>query len=139
MLFGKLQLIDNENEEAELDSSAFHASMPNPNISKNITYCILLSFDELEQVKNLAAAGFDIVKISKVLQKDVRLFKRDWKTPGTPIHESYHSGTLAAQGLVDLKITQEAEKGNMMAMMLFKKNKEAQDLENMKEEIFNTD
>ena len=37
--------------------------MENPNISKSVTACILLAHEELEMVTELAAIGFDIVKI----------------------------------------------------------------------------
>lgn len=113
--------------------------MENPNISKSVTACILLAYEELEMVTELAAIGFDIVKIARVLQKDVRLVKRDWKTVGTPIYEAYHSGTLQAKAVIDKVVYENASKGNLTAIQQYAKLQEEQKLDNMKEEIFNTD
>lgn len=126
-------------EEAELKSSAFIGKEYSPNVSKTVTYCIILSQEEYEQVKTLAASGFDVVKIARVLEKDLRLFKRDWKTKGTPVYEAYYSGCLEAQALVDGEIKKAAASGNIPAIQLYKKLQEEQLLENMKEEIFNTE
>lgn len=137
MLFRKNE--DDISEEAELKSPAFIGKTFSPNISKTVTYCILLTEEEYEQVKVLASSGFDVVKIARVLEKDVRLFKRDWKTKGTPIYEAYHTGCLEAQAVVDGEIRKAAEKGSLPAIQLFKKIQEDQMLDNMKEEIFNTE
>lgn len=126
-------------EEAELKSPAFIGKEFNPNIAKTVTYCIILSHEEYEQVKMLAASGFDVVKIARVLEKDVRLFKRDWKMKGTPIYEAYHTGCLEAQAEIDGEIRKAAASGNIPAIQLYKKLQEEQMLENMKEEIFNTE
>lgn len=137
MLFQK-----NENdigEEAEVKAPAFIGKMYSPNVAKSVTYCILLTELEYEQVKSLASAGFDVVKIARVLEKDLRLFKRDWKTKGTPINEAYHTGCLEAQAEIDLQIKNEAAKGTIPAIQLYKKLQEEQLLENLKEEIFNTE
>lgn len=137
MLFQKNEI--DIGEEAEPKSSAFIGKMYSPNVSKTVTYCILLSEEEYNQVKILAAAGFDVVKIARVLEKDLRLFKRDWKTKGTPINEAYYTGCLEAQAEVDGMIQKEAAAGSVPAMQLYKKNQEEQMLENLKEEIFNTE
>jgi hypothetical protein len=113
--------------------------MYSPNVSKTVTYCIILSEEEYNQIKNLAALGFDVTKISRVLEKDLRLFKRDWKTKGTPIYEAYHTGCLEAQAEIDGEIQKSAAKGTIPAIQLYKKLQEDQMLENMKEEIFNTE
>lgn len=111
----------------------------NPNIDSSITPCIILNSDEYEMVWKLAASGSDIVKIAKVLEKDVRLFKRDWKRKGTPIYEAYYGGSLEARGAIDEAVKQSAIGGNLTAIQQYEKRIEEQKLENLKEELFNTE
>lgn len=113
--------------------------MDSPNISKTITHCIILASEEVEMVENLAASGMDVVKIARALDKDVRLFKRDWKRKGTPIYEAYYRGSLLARADVDKVILENAKSGNLTAIQQYEKRLEEQKLENLKEELFNTD
>ncbi|GEM_PF-2050436 len=108
-------------------------------IKRITTYCIVLTDEETEMVRDLAAAGFDIVKIARTLQKDVRLVKRDWKKKGTPIYEAYYAGALLARAEVDAVILENAKAGNLTAIQQYEKRLEEQKLENLKEELFNTE
>lgn len=111
----------------------------NPNIDRNIIPCIILTTDEYDMVWKLASSGMDVVKIARVLEKDLRLFKRDWKRKGTPIYEAYYGGSLEAKAAIDSVIMKNAKEGNLTAIQQYDKRIEEQKLENLKEELFNTD
>ena len=101
--------------------------------------CVELCSDEIEMVEQLAAVGFDVEKIARVLEKDVRLFKRDFFTAGTPIFSAYHKGLLLAKNMIDSVLFENAQKGNLTAMQQYYKNLEETKCENIRQEIFNND
>lgn len=111
----------------------------NPNIDRKIIPCIILTQEEYDMCWDLASSGMDIVKIARVLEKDVRLFKRDWKRKGTPIYEAYYGGFLESKAAIDNVVKENAKNGNLTAIQQFDKRMEEQKLENLKEELFNTE
>lgn len=101
--------------------------------------CVALSSDEIETIESLAAVGFDVEKIARVLDKDVRLFKRDFFNSGTPIFTAYQKGLLLAKATVDAVLLENSQKGNLTAMQQYYKNLEETKCENIRQEIFNND
>lgn len=101
--------------------------------------CVVLTDDELEMIETLAAGGFDVEKIARVLDKDVRLFKRDFFTQGTPIYNAYHTALLREKSKVDAVLLENAQKGNLTAMQQYYKILEETKCENIRQELFNTE
>ncbi len=100
---------------------------------------VRLADEELEELENLAAIGYSAEKCAMILEQDVRLFLRDYRTPGTPVHYHYRLGSLRAQADVNLKLLENARAGNLTAVQQYQKVMEEQRIENIKQEIFNTD
>ena len=101
--------------------------------------CVELCSEEIEMIQDLAKVGFDVEKIAKVLDKDVRLFKRDFFTAGTEIYNAYHAGLLLAKQIVDAVLLENAKNGNLTAMQQYYKNLEETKCENIRQEIINND
>ena len=113
-------------------------SLP-PLKTETITIWCPLNESELEMVSELAAVGFSADKISAVLQRQKRLFLRDFRTDGTPISDAYKRGLFLAQSDTDKVTLENAKKGNLTAKQQMEKKWEEQRIENIKNEIFNTE
>jgi hypothetical protein len=98
-----------------------------------------LSEAEKEMVAELAAVGFSADKICSVLQRKKRLFMQDFRTDGTHVSDAYKAGLLTAQALTDKVTLENAKKGNLTAKQQMEKKWEEQRIENIKNEIFNTE
>lgn len=101
--------------------------------------CVELAYEEIETIEQLAAIGFDVEKIARVLEKDVRLFKRDFFTSGTPVSNAYQKGLLLGKSQVDAVLFENAQKGNLTAMQQYYKILEETKCENIRQEIFNNE
>ena len=98
-----------------------------------------ISEEEAEHVSELASLGFSADKISSVLKKNKRLFLRDFRTEGTPVSDAYKRGLFLAQAETDKVTLENAKKGNLTAKQQMEKKWEEQRIENIKQEIFNTE
>lgn len=98
-----------------------------------------ISEAEAEMISELASVGFSADKISDTLQRQKRLFLRDFRTNGTPISNAYKKGLFLAQSETDKVILENAKKGNLTAKQQMEKKWEEQRIENIKNEIFNTE
>lgn len=98
-----------------------------------------LSEAELEMVSKLSSVGFSADKIAETLQRQKRLFLRDFRTDQTPISNAYKRGLYLAQSVTDEVILENAKKGNLTAKQQMEKKWEEQRIENIKNEIFNTE
>ncbi len=108
-------------------------------IQETISIWCPLSPEELQRVTELAAVGFSADKMALVLERQKRLFLRDFRVAGTPVNNAYHAGLLLAQELTDNVILENAKKGNLTAKQQMEKKWEEQRIENIKNEIFNTE
>lgn len=98
-----------------------------------------LSEAEKEMVAELAAVGFSADKIATVLQRKKRHFLQDFRTDGTHVSEAYKAGLYLAQADTDKVTLENAKKGNLTAKQQMEKKWEEQRIENIKNEIFNTE
>lgn len=87
----------------------------------------------------LASVGFSADKIARIIQRKTRLFLRDFRTPGTHVHDAYSRGLFLAQADTDKKMLENARAGNTTAKQQMEKKWEEQRIENIKQELFNTD
>lgn len=98
-----------------------------------------LSDAEKEMVSELASVGFSADKIAIVLQRKKRHFLQDFRTDGTHVSEAYKVGLYLAQADTDKVTLENAKKGNLTAKQQMEKKWEEQRIENIKNEIFNTE
>ena len=101
--------------------------------------CVALGSEEIETIEHLASVGFCVTKIARVLGKDLRLFRRDFFNPGTPIYDAYQRGILLAKSTVDSVLLENAKKGNLTAMQQYYKILDETNFENIRQEIFNNE
>ncbi|KFC19383.1 hypothetical protein [Chryseobacterium sp. FH1] len=100
---------------------------------------IELSQEEFEKVMILAESGIFASRIAEILQKDKRLFMLDWKRNGTPVFLAYYKGLEKAKADVNAKLLKKARKGNVTAAQQMEKIWQEQKLNDIKEEIFNSE
>lgn len=98
-----------------------------------------LTDEEAEQVALFAAAGIYGYKIAEILQKNKRLFMLDFNREGTDIHTAYNRGLQEAKAVTNQVTLESAKKGNQTAKQIMEKIWEEQKLENLKQEIFNSE
>lgn len=110
-----------------------------PTTQETISTWCPLSPEESDRVTELSAVGFSADKIAIVLEKQTRLFLRDFRTVGTPVHTAYSIGLLLAQEATDTITLENAKKGNLTAKQQMEKKWEEQRIENIKQELFNTE
>lgn len=110
-----------------------------PKVKETITIWCPITDAEGEMIAELAAVGFSADKIASTLQRQKRLFLRDFRTDGTPISDAYKRGLYLAQSVTDQVILDNAKKGNLTAKQQMEKKWEEQRIENIKNEIFNTE
>lgn len=94
---------------------------------------------EKEMVAELASVGFSADKIATTLQRKKRHFLQDFRTDGTHVSEAYKAGLYLAQADTDKVTLENAKKGNLTAKQQMEKKWEEQRIENIKNEIFNTE
>ncbi|AZA93051.1 Uncharacterised protein [Chryseobacterium nakagawai] len=109
------------------------------NKNKVIPVWCPLTVQQLKLVEKLSLAGNSADKIANALKVDMRLFMHDYKTIGTPIFDAYQRGVVLNQSIVHEATLKKAKRGNMTAIQQMNKIWEAQNLENLKNEIFNTE
>lgn len=110
-----------------------------PNIKEAITIWCPINHSEAEMIAELASVGFSADKIATCISRDKRLFLRDFRMSGTPVYEAYKKGEYLAEAEVGKILLENATKGNLTAIQQLAKVRELQHIENIKQEIFNTD
>lgn len=100
---------------------------------------VALTEEEVNMLMTLAAAGVFASKIADILQKDKRLFMMDWKRKGTPIFNAYYTGLERAKADVNAVTLNNAKNGNITASQRMDKIWEEQRLNDLKEDIFNSE
>ncbi len=98
-----------------------------------------LAHEEKETVTALAQAGTPIHKIADILQKNKRLVMMDFKKVGTDIRNAYDTGVEMATAQTNAVTLENAKKGNITAKQIMDKIWENQKIENLKQEIFNSE
>lgn len=109
------------------------------NYSPYVKPFVALTDEEYDMVQRLAEAGIFAAKIADILQKDKRLFMMDWKRKGTHVFNAYYSGLEKAKADVNAKTLDNAKGGNLTAAQRMDKIWEEQRLNDLKEEIFNSE
>ncbi|MEC5156667.1 hypothetical protein [Chryseobacterium sp. MP_3.2] len=110
-----------------------------PITTETISIWCPISDAEGQMIAELASVGFSADKIADTLQRQKRLFLRDFRINGTPISDAYKRGLYLAQSETDAVTLENARKGNLTAKQQMEKKWEEQRIENIKNEIFNTE
>lgn len=89
-------------------------------------------------VEKLSSEGFSADKIAVVLEKNKRLFLRDFRTPGTDVFMAYQCGVLLADSAVSAVLLKNATSGNLTAIQQLEKKREEQRITDLREKLFNS-
>jgi len=99
------------------------------------TYDIQLTSEALQSIEQLAAVNYSPRKIALYLQVSERGFMALWKNPEHEIRRAYDRGQLVAKFEVDQKLLDTAKKGNITAAQQYEKSRQANEIENLKEQM----
>ena len=94
----------------------------------------LLSEEEI--IEQLAGCNYGPRDIAVYLGADVKEFLEQWNTPDSTIRKHYDRGRLLAQAQVNQKLLDNAKSGNITAAQIYEKNRQAIEVENLKQRIF---
>lgn len=100
-------------------------------------WCPLTS-EEIQRVIELAEVGNSADVIAVILEKNKRLFLRDFRTAGTHVFNAYHVGLLNAKEETDRVVLENAKKGNLTAKQIMDKRWEEQRIDDLRQKIFNS-
>lgn len=89
----------------------------------------------MQVVEELSAVNYAPSRIAIYLMKNKRLFLKEWKDPTSALRVAYERGQLKADYEINKKLLENAKNGNITAAQVFEKNKEANKIENLKEQM----
>ena len=98
-------------------------------------YDIPLTAEDYENIEQLSAANYSPRRIALYLQKNEKGFVELWKDKTSKIRYHYERGQMVANYEINQKLLENAKKGNITAAQIFEKNKEANRIENLKEQM----
>ncbi len=98
-------------------------------------YDIPLTPEDYENIEQLSAANYSPRRIALYLQKNENFFVELWKDKTHKIRHHYERGQLIADYEINEKLLENAKKGNITAAQIFEKNKDANKVENLKEQM----
>jgi len=96
---------------------------------------IRLSQEELEELEDYAACNYRPQQIAKVMGYDKSAFMQAWLDKANLVRHHYDKGRLEADFMINQKALETAKAGNLTAMQIWQKNKDAVHVENLKEQI----
>lgn len=91
-----------------------------------------LAQEQLEEIETLAGLGYGPEKIAMYLDVKKSDFMKDWRNEETFIRYHYDRGVLVAEVLPALKLTENANGGNITAHQQLEKVKRRQFVEDCK-------
>lgn len=100
-----------------------------------------LSDEELTELEELAGIGYSLKKISLYFGLSYIAVRGAFDSCMDPqpgdIRYHYERGILKTQATIDKQIVAKASEGNLTAIQIYQKQKEANDLRDLKENILN--
>ncbi len=97
---------------------------------------IRLSQEELEQVEQLAGAGYGPERIAVYLGEPVKAFMKEWRNPESLIRYHYDRGVLLTDAEIGMKLMENAKGGNITAAQQLAKIRWEQFLNDAKNQIY---
>lgn len=97
----------------------------------------MLTDEEFEKIALMAAANFRPAQIAIALGvDDSKAFIEACLTKGNECYNHYHRGILELQADVDMKMAENAKKGNITAVQILDKHAEERKVENLFSKYF---
>lgn len=88
--------------------------------------------EDLQTIEDLAGVGYSPEKIAKYLSVEKEVFLKVWYVVGSYVREAYDRGRLKSEFLVLSQQKELAAGGNITAAQMFLKEKEKQEIENIR-------
>ena len=95
-----------------------------------------LSPEQFNDIEQLAAINYSVRQIAMYLDVDYTLFHRAFSEPDSMVRYHYDRGKLITQAEIDKANLKRAKDGNMTSIQHWKKDATAQNLENLKKQVF---
>ena len=96
---------------------------------------IRLSQEELEMIEDYAACNYSPQQIAKVMGYEKADFMASWTDHNHLVRHHYDKGQLEAEFVINQKALETAKAGNLTAMQIWEKNREAVRVENIKSQM----
>jgi hypothetical protein len=93
------------------------------------------SEEEMTSIHDLAGCNYSPEKIALFLDVDKKVFLKLWYDNASDVRKAYDRGKLVSEYLINLKQKENAESGNITAAQVFLKEKENNDIENIRNRI----
>ena len=91
---------------------------------------------EEQIIEQLAVCNYGPSDIALYLGLDKKKFLQEWNDLDSDIREHYDRGRLRAQALVNQKLLDNAQTGNITAAQIYEKNRAVTEVENLKRKIY---
>jgi len=95
-----------------------------------------LTPSQFKDIENLAAINYSIRQIAMYLDVDYKLLLSSFNKPDSKVRYHYDRGKLITQAEIDKANLKRAKDGNMTSIQQWKKDSNAQKLENLKKQVF---
>ena len=95
-----------------------------------------LADEQLEEIEDLAGAGYGPEKIAMYLDVPRKDFMKDWNTPDTFIRYHYDRGILSTDASIGIALANNARTGNITAAQQLAKIRYEQYLQDCKTQIY---
>ena len=103
--------------------------------TKLVTEDVRLSQEEFELIEDYSACNYSPEQIAKCMDIPKADFMAAWFNHKHPVRFHYDKGQLQADFEINQKALETAKAGNLTAMQIYQKNRDAVSLENMKKQI----
>ena len=95
-----------------------------------------LTPSQYKDIESLAAINYSIKQIAMYLNVDYKAFVKEFNRPESQVRYNYDRGKLITQAEIDKANLRRAKDGNMTSIQQWKKDSNAQKLENLKKQVF---
>ncbi|MHA7822462.1 hypothetical protein ACVVIH_06840 [Chryseobacterium arthrosphaerae] len=99
------------------------------------SYDVRLSQDQLEQIEDLAGAGYDIDRIAIYLDIPKKDLRKEFQIEDSFVRYHYFRGILIVDAESGIKLAQIAQTGNITANQQIMKIRESQRLDELRKRI----
>lgn len=101
-----------------------------------VAISVRLAQEELEQIEDLAGAGYGPEKIAMYLDVPLKDFMKEWRNPDTFVRYHYNRGILLTDAETGTKLSENAKSGNITAAQQLAKMRWEQYVEDCKKQIY---
>lgn len=105
--------------------------------SERVVSTLALTSEQLQVVEDLAGINYTRRDIALYLGVNYTAFKNELERPESDLAASYKRGKLISKADIELQMLTQAKAGNTTAMDMWVKSKEANDIEQVRQELIN--